>query len=94
MVRWKLALGAVIVLAIGVWDVGIPGANHVSSRPAGPATRPHGSAWRLAAAPLPRIPGVLQPNGVPHAQLWPSWRRFLLTQLGRPQRPLLVCRVP
>jgi beta-glucanase (GH16 family) len=61
VIRWKLALGAVVVLAIGVWDVGLPGAAHPPTRP----DHQHAQPSPAAGSRQHQIPGVLQPQGAP-----------------------------
>jgi beta-glucanase (GH16 family) len=64
MKKWKLTLGAVVVLALGAWDIGIPGVSHAPARSAHQLAHPAASS-RLGAAGRPRVPGVLQPQGAP-----------------------------
>lgn len=66
---WKLALGAAIVLALVIWDVGLPGRH---SAPAHSAAHSQASAAVSASAPpsvaapeVTGIPGVIQPKGKP-----------------------------
>jgi beta-glucanase (GH16 family) len=64
---WKLALGVVIVLAIAVWDVGLPG-QHASSTGAGASAASSPSAAgtpATSASSSPPIPGSLRPQGKP-----------------------------
>jgi beta-glucanase (GH16 family) len=70
---WKLALGAAVVLAIVVWDIGLPGRH--SAAPTGTAATSSPSATSPSASPSsqavlpspppPALPGILQPTGKP-----------------------------
>jgi beta-glucanase (GH16 family) len=63
MSRWRVVLGAVIVLAIGIWDVGLPG--H-SASPGTAAAKPSASAspaQNLSAPVVPDVAGVIHPKG-------------------------------
>jgi beta-glucanase (GH16 family) len=65
--RWKLALGAVIVLAIGLWDVGLPGSSHSPSSAANapsPNASPQPTSSPSTHAP-DALAGVLTPQGDP-----------------------------
>jgi beta-glucanase (GH16 family) len=59
---WKPALGIFIILAIAIWDIGLPGRHSAGGSPA-PST-PSSSAT-TSAPPPPGIPGVIQPQGKP-----------------------------
>jgi len=61
--RWKLAFGALIVAAIAIWDIGLPGEHAASTGSVAPSTR----SSTATASPLapPAIPGVIQPQGKP-----------------------------
>jgi beta-glucanase (GH16 family) len=68
---WKLALGVVIVLAIAIWDVGLPG-KHAPAASSAARPSPTASASAPSASPsasttplVPDVPGVLQPTGHP-----------------------------
>ena len=56
---WKLALGLTVVLALGIWDVGVHGKQ---AQPTGHGTR-SSAPTHVAVAPPP--PGVIQPEGTP-----------------------------
>jgi beta-glucanase (GH16 family) len=60
---WKLAFGVLIVAAVVIWDIGLPG-EHDSS--AGPAATSTPSSSATASPPTqPGLPGVIQPEGKP-----------------------------
>jgi beta-glucanase (GH16 family) len=62
---WKLALGVAIVLAIGVWDVGLPG-KHAPIASTAAKSSPSPSVAATPADPVvPDVPGVLHPTGSP-----------------------------
>jgi beta-glucanase (GH16 family) len=67
MGRWKLALGIAIVLAIGVWDVGLSGQRVRHTGSAATSRMPtSGSPTVSGSTPaVPDIPGVIQPLGAP-----------------------------
>lgn len=58
MGRWRLALGVAVVLAIGIWDVGLPGgnANHAAGKSSVTVLSP------IPDPAPPGVPGVLQPK--------------------------------
>jgi beta-glucanase (GH16 family) len=58
---WRPALGVVIVLAIGIWDVGLPGKHAPRTRP-GAASVAAASSGTVAAT---ANPGVMHPAGAP-----------------------------
>lgn len=64
MGRWRLVLGALIVLALGIWDVGLPGHPAVSSTlakvPAAASPSPSGSV-----PVVDDVAGVIHPRGAP-----------------------------
>ncbi len=68
MGRWKLALGVVIVLALVIWDIGLPGRH---ARHAGGAATSRVSAsespQRVSrdAPAVPDIPGIIRPRSAP-----------------------------
>jgi beta-glucanase (GH16 family) len=65
MSRWRLALGTVIVLAIGIWDIGLP--SHGASSTA-PGAKSSASASPSPSASKPAVPdvaGIIQPKGAP-----------------------------
>jgi beta-glucanase (GH16 family) len=66
---WKLALGVVIVAAIAIWDIGLPGkhapaaSTAAQSSPSPSVSSPSASA---STGPIaPDVPGVLHPTGSP-----------------------------
>lgn len=64
MGRWRLVIGALIVLAIGIWDVGLPGHPAPSSTSAkvSAAASPSPSG---SAPVVPDVAGVIHPQGAP-----------------------------
>jgi beta-glucanase (GH16 family) len=66
---WRFALGIAIVLAITVWDVGLPSHHQPSTHVAsGPSPSPSPSATLTSTGPAPKVPdvaGVIQPTGKP-----------------------------
>jgi beta-glucanase (GH16 family) len=66
---WKLPLGVLIVLAIGVWDAGLPGQHSPASGnlAASSAPSPSASSPSSSSGPpvVPDVPGVLHPVGAP-----------------------------
>jgi beta-glucanase (GH16 family) len=67
--RWgKLALGVAVVLAIGIWDVGLPHSHPggVAATSSSPAASARPSPTPILPSPVPQAaPGVLQPTGHP-----------------------------
>lgn len=63
MRAWKLAFGLLIVAAIAIWDIGIPG--KVDSSATSPARPGKASSQQPLPSPSPAIPGVLVPRGRP-----------------------------
>jgi len=65
---WKLALGIVIVLAIAIWDVGLPGKHAPAASTAMQPSPSTSTSPSVAASRTPvvtAVPGVLQPRGRP-----------------------------
>jgi beta-glucanase (GH16 family) len=61
--RWKLAFGVLIVVAIAIWDIGLPGKHAASTGSVAPPA-PSSAATASPLAPA-AIPGVIQPRGKP-----------------------------
>jgi len=64
---WKPALGGVIVLAIAVWDVGLPSAHSSDGEVAKPRQSNHADSPSSAAraSGLAKAPGLLSPKNAP-----------------------------
>jgi len=66
---WKIALGIVIVAAIALWDVGLPGkhapATSTAAQSSPSASAPSPSVSASTAPMVPDLPGVIQPKGGP-----------------------------
>jgi len=66
---WKFALGIVIVLAIAVWDVGLPGKHapvaSTAAQSSPSASAPSASVSAPTTPVVPDVPGVLHPTGTP-----------------------------
>jgi beta-glucanase (GH16 family) len=62
---WKLALGVVVVAAIAIWDIGLPGSHSAPPSAVGKAA-PSASPSPTSTEPvIPDVPGVLHPSGSP-----------------------------
>lgn len=60
---WKLALGVVIVVAIAVWDIGLPGKHSAADSASG---NPSPSPSATSTLPsVPEVAGVIHPAGAP-----------------------------
>jgi len=60
---WKLVFGILIVAAIVIWDVGLPGHHASTADSAAPST--HSPTATASPTTPPGVPGVIQPQGKP-----------------------------
>lgn len=59
---WKVMLGLVVVVAIAVWDIGLPGSH---SSPDSAAVGSAQSPSVTSTPQVPDVPGVIHPSGTP-----------------------------